>query len=188
MNFTGRVGQACCACAAKEQTISARHSRIRFMNSSYQRGLGAFAALVVIAIAVVAGYYVYKGVTGGGEAPTCDGSFTACMQICRRTSRCSITRGSGRGWPAWSRTGTASRDLLLWNFCPLHHPAPALRFADEELAQLLGRAGAALDAELGEALLHLGRRQRTHHRPVEALDDRTRRLRGRSSSASTGRW
>ena len=86
MNFTGRAGQASCACAAKEETRSARHSRIRFMNSSYQRGLGAFGALVVIAIAVVAGYYVYKGVTGGGEAPTCDGTFTACMQICRRTS------------------------------------------------------------------------------------------------------
>src|SRR5438034_11658237 len=86
MNFTGRAGQASCACAATEQTISARHSTIRFMNASYQRGLGAFSTLVVIAIAVVAGYYVYKGVTGGGETPTCDGSFTACMQICRRTS------------------------------------------------------------------------------------------------------
>src|SRR5438552_17942138 len=86
MSFTGRAGQAPCACAAKEQTMSARQSRIRSMNLSYQRGLSAFGALVVIAIAVVAGYYVYKGVTGGGEAPTCDGSFTACMQICRRTS------------------------------------------------------------------------------------------------------
>ena len=56
------------------------------MNSSYQRGLGLLGALVVIAIAVVAGYYVYKGATGGGEAPTCESTFTACMQICRRTS------------------------------------------------------------------------------------------------------
>src|SRR5438046_10690446 len=86
MNRTGSDGETSCACAAKEQAMSARHSRIRFMNASYQRGVGAFGALVVIAIAVVAGYYVYKGVTGGGEAPTCDGSFTACMQICRRTS------------------------------------------------------------------------------------------------------
>src|SRR2546422_305550 len=46
MNFTGRAGQASCACAAKEQTISARHSRIRFMNSSYQPGLGALGVLV----------------------------------------------------------------------------------------------------------------------------------------------
>src|SRR5258708_40098503 len=53
MNFTGRVGQASCACAAKEETRSARHSRIRFMNSSYQRGLGFLAALVVISIALV---------------------------------------------------------------------------------------------------------------------------------------
>jgi hypothetical protein len=56
------------------------------MNSSYQRGLGLLGALVVIAIAVVAGYYVYKGVMGGGEAPTCESTFTACMQSCRRTS------------------------------------------------------------------------------------------------------
>src|SRR2546429_9332464 len=84
MNFTGRIGQASCACAAKEQTISARHSRIRFMNASYQRGLGAFGTLVVIAIAVVAGYYVYKGVTGRSEPPTCAGSFHACMMFCRR--------------------------------------------------------------------------------------------------------
>src|SRR6267143_4094821 len=98
----------------------------------------------------------------------------ACARIAPWSSRCSITRGSGRGSPARNRTGAASRDLLLWNFCPLHHPGPALGFADEELAQLLGRAGAALDAELGETLLHFGRRQRTHHRPVEALDDRAR--------------
>jgi len=56
------------------------------MNPSYQRGLGSFGALVVIAIAMVAGYYVYKGVMGGGEAPTCESTFTACMQSCRRTS------------------------------------------------------------------------------------------------------
>jgi hypothetical protein len=56
------------------------------MNSSYQRGTGVFGTLVIIAIAVVAGYYVYKSVTGGGEAPTCDSSFTDCMRICRRTS------------------------------------------------------------------------------------------------------
>src|SRR5947207_9824679 len=86
MSFTGRAGQVSCACAAKEQTRSARHSRIGLMNASYQGGVSAFGALVVIAIAVVAGYYVYKGVTGGGGAPTCDGRFTACLQICRRTS------------------------------------------------------------------------------------------------------
>src|SRR5258708_40006132 len=85
MNFTGRVGQASCACAAKEETRSARHSRIRFMNSSYQRGLGLLGALVVFSIAVVAGYYVYKGVLGGGGAPTCESAFTAWMRGCQRT-------------------------------------------------------------------------------------------------------
>jgi len=71
------------------------------------------------------------------------------------SSRCSITVGAGVA----RRHGTGLElrpDLLLWNFCRLHYPAPALRFADEELAQLLGRAGAPLDAELGEALLHVG--------------------------------
>src|SRR5437879_9875733 len=97
MNFTGRAGHVSCACAAKEQTRSARQSRIRSMNLSYQRGLSAFGALVVIAIAVVAGYYVYKGVTGGGEAPTCDGSFTACMQFCRRTSTEARAARAGQG-------------------------------------------------------------------------------------------
>jgi len=56
------------------------------MNSSYQRGTGVFGTLVIIAIAAVAGYYVYKGVTGGDVALSCDSSFTDCMRICRRTS------------------------------------------------------------------------------------------------------
>src|SRR3979490_2332566 len=35
MNFTGRAGQASCACAAKDRTSSATQSKIRFMNLSY---------------------------------------------------------------------------------------------------------------------------------------------------------
>jgi len=38
---------------------------------SVQRGLGAFGALVVIVLAAVAAYYVYLGVTGQDEKPTC---------------------------------------------------------------------------------------------------------------------
>ena len=51
-----------------------------------QRGLSMFGALIVVAIAVVAGYYVYKGVMGGDEAPSCSSAFNACMQNCRRTT------------------------------------------------------------------------------------------------------
>jgi hypothetical protein len=51
-----------------------------------QRGLSSFGVLIVLAIAAAAGYYAYKGVTGGDEAPTCKSAFTACMQKCRRTT------------------------------------------------------------------------------------------------------
>ncbi|HXM80803.1 MAG TPA: hypothetical protein VN929_02635 [Burkholderiales bacterium] len=56
------------------------------MDLSYQRGLGLFGGLVVLAIAVVAGYYGYKAVIGGEEAPSCKSSFNTCMQKCRRTA------------------------------------------------------------------------------------------------------
>ena len=51
-----------------------------------QRGLSLFGALIVVAIAVVAGYYVYKGVMGGDEAPSCNSAFSACLKNCRRTT------------------------------------------------------------------------------------------------------
>jgi len=50
-----------------------------------QRGLGLFGALVIVAIAVVALYYVYMGVTGEDEEPSCRGAYTDCLQNCRRT-------------------------------------------------------------------------------------------------------
>jgi hypothetical protein len=50
-----------------------------------QRGLGLFGTLLILAIAAVAAYYVYKGVTGEGEEPSCRGTYTACQQNCRRT-------------------------------------------------------------------------------------------------------
>ena len=51
-----------------------------------QRGLGLFGLLVVIAIAVAVGYYAWKGITGGDEAPSCRGAFNTCMKTCRRTT------------------------------------------------------------------------------------------------------
>lgn len=51
-----------------------------------QRGMGFFGALIVLAIAAVAGYYIYKAVMGGDEAPSCKSAFAACMQNCRRTT------------------------------------------------------------------------------------------------------
>ena len=55
------------------------------MMTGPQRGLGSFGMLVVLAIAIAAGYYAYKGIWGD-EAPTCKSAFTACMQKCRRTT------------------------------------------------------------------------------------------------------
>jgi len=51
-----------------------------------QRGLSALGALIVVAIAVVALYYVYRAVTGEDEPQTCSTEFEHCMQVCRRTS------------------------------------------------------------------------------------------------------
>jgi len=50
-----------------------------------QRGLSLFGALVIVAIAVVALYYVYKGVTGENDEPSCRSAYTSCLQNCRRT-------------------------------------------------------------------------------------------------------
>jgi hypothetical protein len=51
-----------------------------------QCGLSSFGMLVVLAVAVAAGYSAYKGITGGDDAPSCRSAFTACMQKCRRTT------------------------------------------------------------------------------------------------------
>ena len=51
-----------------------------------QDGLSAFGMLVVLALAVAAGYYAYKSLSGGDEAPSCRSAFTSCMQKCRRTT------------------------------------------------------------------------------------------------------
>lgn len=51
-----------------------------------QRGLSLFGALILVVIAAVAGYYVYQGVMGEDEAPSCNGALNACMKNCRRTA------------------------------------------------------------------------------------------------------
>ena len=53
---------------------------------SSQRGLGTFGMLIVLAIAVAAGYYAYKGISGGDDAPSCKSAFDACMKTCQRTT------------------------------------------------------------------------------------------------------
>jgi hypothetical protein len=34
----------------------------------------------------LAGYYLYTGLSGGGEPPTCSAQFASCMQVCRRSA------------------------------------------------------------------------------------------------------
>ena len=52
----------------------------------WQRGLGTLGALIVIAIAAVAAYYVYRDVFGTDAAPTCKKELETCMQRCRKTT------------------------------------------------------------------------------------------------------
>jgi hypothetical protein len=47
--------------------------------------VGSFGALIIVVIALVVLYYVYKGVVGQDEEPTCRGAHTDCLQNCRRT-------------------------------------------------------------------------------------------------------
>jgi len=52
-----------------------------------QRGLGAFGALVVLVLAIVAGYYVYKEVfMQPSEPPSCKAALNQCIATCRRTT------------------------------------------------------------------------------------------------------
>src|SRR3954447_5957596 len=90
-----------------------------------------------------------------------------------KSSTCSSTtprppssRGSGR-WtssPSSSNNFVLSTKLLLRDLCALDDRGPALGLGGVELAELFGRAGAAFDAELGEALLHVGICERLHQR------------------------
>jgi hypothetical protein len=51
-----------------------------------QRGVSSFGMLIILAIAAAAGYYAYKGISAGGDAPSCKETFRACMTTCRRTT------------------------------------------------------------------------------------------------------
>jgi hypothetical protein len=53
-----------------------------------QLGLGWFGSLIVLALAVGAGYYAYTEVFGDDEEPepSCAAAHNACLQKCRRTS------------------------------------------------------------------------------------------------------
>jgi hypothetical protein len=49
-----------------------------------QRGLGWFGSLVVLAIAVGAGYYLYQQMVVGDAQPGCKAEQNECLQLCRR--------------------------------------------------------------------------------------------------------
>ena len=53
-----------------------------------QLGLGWFGSLIVLALAVGAGWYAYTEVFGDDDAPppSCAAAHNACLQKCRRTS------------------------------------------------------------------------------------------------------
>jgi hypothetical protein len=51
-----------------------------------QRGWSTFGMLVILAVAVAAGYYAYKGISGADEAPSCKSALNYCMKSCRRTT------------------------------------------------------------------------------------------------------
>ena len=51
-----------------------------------QRGLGTFGMLVIVVLAVVAGYYAYKGVMAPDEPPSCKAALNQCIAKCRRTT------------------------------------------------------------------------------------------------------
>lgn len=52
-----------------------------------QAGLGTFGSLVVIAILIAGGYYLYKNVLMAPDAPpSCKAALNSCISNCRKTS------------------------------------------------------------------------------------------------------
>jgi len=51
-----------------------------------QTGLGTLGALIVIAIAAIAAYYIYLGVFAEDAAPSCKSELEKCMQRCRKAT------------------------------------------------------------------------------------------------------
>jgi len=62
--------------------------------------------LVVLAVAVAAGYYTYKGISGGEDAPTCRGTFTAACRMQAHDDRSPRGQALPGGLPANSRRAT----------------------------------------------------------------------------------
>ncbi len=56
------------------------------VRSRLQKGLGTLGALIVIAIAAVAAYYLYVNLFEGEEVQSCKKDLEHCMQRCRKTS------------------------------------------------------------------------------------------------------
>ena len=50
-----------------------------------QSGLSLLGTLIIVALAGVALYYAYLGVTGEDSAPSCRSISTDCLKNCRRT-------------------------------------------------------------------------------------------------------
>jgi hypothetical protein len=51
-----------------------------------ERGLGWFGTLVVLALAVAAGYYAYQQLTVPDEVPSCAAALNGCVHKCRQTA------------------------------------------------------------------------------------------------------
>ena len=52
----------------------------------WQSGLGTLGTLIVIALAAVAGYYIYLNVSGKDAPVTCKKELEHCMQRCRKST------------------------------------------------------------------------------------------------------
>jgi len=52
-----------------------------------QRGLGTFGTLVVLAILIAGGYYLYQNVLMAPDAPpSCKAALNSCIANCRKTN------------------------------------------------------------------------------------------------------
>src|SRR5690349_15988225 len=100
-----------------------------------------------------------------------------------------LLRQPERPYAPARRAATARRrpfELLLGNPGALDDLGPALRLRSVEGLQLGRRAGARLDAELGEALVQVRRGERLDHRVVQLVEDRLWRLGRRGERVPRG--
>jgi len=63
-----------------------RGQRGRMPKRRQERGLGWLGTLVLLAIAVGAGYYLYQVLVVGDDEPSCAVAHNECLRLCRRTS------------------------------------------------------------------------------------------------------